>query len=207
MMTSSPGYYWSTRGRPHGPATTATSCPSSRRRSASRDVPTICPGGCRRRLDDPIAPTVLLAHAWAVRLSKRPDRSPGARQARRRPPPHVQGDPLPGDSLVPIGQPHPTRRHRWPLVEALGGHARATPVPASRRLVVRLATTGFAPVCRRCAAPVLAPTARSGASLRPRDLESSLHAVPVLQTRVPVRRGSLVRGDAPLVITWLTLSV
>src|ERR671910_79875 len=31
-------------------------------------------GECRRRLDDPIAPIVLLAHAWAARLSKRPDR-------------------------------------------------------------------------------------------------------------------------------------
>jgi hypothetical protein len=37
----------------------------------------ICSGECRRRLDDPIAPIVLLAHAWAVRLSKRPDRPHG----------------------------------------------------------------------------------------------------------------------------------
>jgi hypothetical protein len=34
----------------------------------------ICSGVCRRRLD-PIAPIVLLADKWAVRLSKRPDRT------------------------------------------------------------------------------------------------------------------------------------
>ena len=41
-------------------ATTATSCPSPRRRSASRNFLMICSGECRRRLDDPIAPIVLL---------------------------------------------------------------------------------------------------------------------------------------------------
>jgi len=37
----------------------------------------ICSGVCRRRLLCPIAPIVLLAHDWAVRLSQRPDRSQG----------------------------------------------------------------------------------------------------------------------------------
>jgi hypothetical protein len=58
-------------------ATTATSCPSPRRRSASRNFLMICSGECRRRLDDPTAPIALLAHASAVRLSKRPDRPHG----------------------------------------------------------------------------------------------------------------------------------
>ncbi|MFQ5473710.1 MAG: hypothetical protein ACE5FA_12615, partial [Dehalococcoidia bacterium] len=40
----------------------------------------ICSGVCRRLLC-PIAPIVLLAHRWAVRLSQRPDRSQGVTSA------------------------------------------------------------------------------------------------------------------------------
>ena len=48
--------------------------------SASLSFMMICSGICRRLLC-PIAPIVLLAHRWAVRLSQRPDRTQGVTSA------------------------------------------------------------------------------------------------------------------------------